>query len=238
MQGTFRVTLLLAIHALVVHSYRLVGRFALSTYQKVTHPLYGADPGIDLSITPDTVDLSNIGNEIDVLPPEGGAKRIVMKFGGSSIANAERITYVAKLIKKHCDRGYQPILVCSAMGKTTNSLLSSGDSALKGEVYTEALRNLHISTAKTLGLPERTIYSIEELLTDVEKLLNGIKYIGELSPRTRDTLVSFGERMSVRIMAGMCAFYDMLLISRCDNDYVFLIIDCSHSLQNGNPSTT
>jgi aspartate kinase len=168
----------------------------------ITTTLFGADPGIDLSTTPDSLDLSKVGSDIDILPPQNGVKRVVMKFGGSSIANAERVTYVAKLIKKHVDKGYQPILVCSAMGKTTNSLLSSGESALNGEINTGALRNLHISTAKTLGLPSTTICDLEDLLSDVEKLLNGIKYIGELSPRTRDTLVSFGERMSVRVMAA------------------------------------
>ena len=54
-----------------------------------------------------------------------------MKFGGSSIANAERIDYVANLIKTQRERGYRPrAVVCSAMGKTTNSLLSAGEFAL------------------------------------------------------------------------------------------------------------
>lgn len=56
---------------------------------------------------------------------------VVMKFGGSSIANAERIDYVANLIKTQRERGYRPrAVVCSAMGKTTNSLLSAGEFAL------------------------------------------------------------------------------------------------------------
>jgi hypothetical protein len=41
-------------------------------------------------------DLSKVGEDIEISPPEDGIKKIVMKFGGSSLANAERITYVAK----------------------------------------------------------------------------------------------------------------------------------------------
>jgi aspartate kinase len=54
-----------------------------------------------------------------------------MKFGGSSLADAERVEHVAQLIKEQIHLGYNPrAVVCSAMGKTTNSLLSAGDFAL------------------------------------------------------------------------------------------------------------
>jgi hypothetical protein len=55
----------------------------------------------------------------------------VFKFGGSSLANAERIDHVANLIKDQIQAGYRPrAVVCSAMGKTTNNLLSAGEFAL------------------------------------------------------------------------------------------------------------
>lgn len=60
--------------------------------------------------------------------------RVIMKFGGSSLANAERIDYVAQLIKSQIEKGYRPTLVCSAMGKTTNNLLNAGSFALEGNV--------------------------------------------------------------------------------------------------------
>lgn len=54
-----------------------------------------------------------------------------MKFGGSSLANLDRIDHVAHLIQDQISYGYRPrAVVCSAMGKTTNSLLSAGDFAL------------------------------------------------------------------------------------------------------------
>ena len=55
----------------------------------------------------------------------------VFKFGGSSLANDERIDHVANLIKDQIEHGFQPrAVVCSAMGKTTNNLLSAGEFAL------------------------------------------------------------------------------------------------------------
>jgi len=58
-------------------------------------------------------------------------KKITMKFGGSSIANAERVDEVAHIIKGQIELGYVPVaVICSAMGKTTNMLLSAGDMAL------------------------------------------------------------------------------------------------------------
>lgn len=80
----------------------------------------------------------------DVHPPythvqEEGKKttRVIMKFGGSSLANAERVDYVAKLIKSQIEKGYRPTVVCSAMGKTTNNLLNAGSFALEGNVRSQ-----------------------------------------------------------------------------------------------------
>lgn len=148
-------------------------------------------------------ELEVVGDEIKIFPSETGVSRIVMKFGGSSLASAERIVYVTKLIKSHVESGYKPIIVCSAMGKTTNSLLSAGDFALTdGQINVDSLRTLHVSVAQTLGLGNSTINALNSLLDDLERLLEGVKYIGELSPRTKDVLVSFGERCSIRILAA------------------------------------
>jgi len=153
-----------------------------------------------VNVSPNVLD--KVGDEIIIAPPVNGITRIVMKFGGSSLATPERITYVSKLIKKHVEQGYRPIIVCSAMGKTTNTLLSAGDFALKGQVIVESLRTMHVGTARTLGLPDSTIDSLNALLDSLERLLEGVSYIGELTPRTSDALVSFGERLSIRIVSS------------------------------------
>ncbi|TFJ87241.1 hypothetical protein NSK_001573 [Nannochloropsis salina CCMP1776] len=125
-----------------------------------------------------------------------------MKFGGSSLANAERVDYVASLIKSQIEQGYRPTVVCSAMGKTTNNLLNAGHFALEGSVYIDSLRTLHLSTAQELGMGDEVLAALEELLDELKNLLNGVSCLRELTPRTLDYLVSFGERLSVRIVAA------------------------------------
>ena len=122
---------------------------------------------------------------------------IVMKFGGSSVANAERIRHVAGIIKKFVEK--RPIIVLSAMGDTTDDLLSAADAALSGEVTLDAIETLHKSTAAELGIPTT---EIDHLLGELRTLLTGISMLRELTPRSKDYLVSFGERLSVRIMAS------------------------------------
>lgn len=120
----------------------------------------------------------------------------VMKFGGSSVANAERIKHVASIIKAYKDK--KPVVVLSAMGDTTDHLLDAADKAVTGIVDISGVAKLHEDTAQELGVD---IQSIELLLGELKQLLTGISMLKELTKRTRDYLVSFGERMSVRMMA-------------------------------------
>ena len=126
---------------------------------------------------------------------------IVMKFGGSSVANAERIRHVAEIVRSRLDR--RPVLVLSAMGDTTDWLLEAGETALKkGVVHAEKIEDLHIKTIKDLELGETVEKSVVLLIEELKNLLMGISLIKELTGRTRDYLVSFGERLSVRIAAA------------------------------------
>lgn len=135
---------------------------------------------------------------------------IVMKFGGSSVANAERIRHVASIIQAYKES--KPVVVLSAMGDTTDHLLDAADMAVNGKVDIAKVEKLHLDTAKELGVD---VPAIQELLTELNTLLTGISMLHELTKRTRDYLVSFGERMSVRMMAAYLAkegtpakFYD------------------------------
>ena len=122
---------------------------------------------------------------------------IVMKFGGSSVANAERIKHVASIIKAYQYR--RPVVVLSAMGDTTDHLLEAADKAVEGTVDVAGVAKLHEETAAELGI---NIDTIEALLDELKQLLTGISMLKEVSKRSRDYLVSFGERMSVRMMAA------------------------------------
>ncbi|XP_065021400.1 aspartokinase 2, chloroplastic-like isoform X1 [Musa acuminata AAA Group] len=129
---------------------------------------------------------------------------IVMKFGGSSVASAERMKEVAGLILSFPEE--RPVIVLSAMGKTTNNLLLAGEKAVCCGVSNVSelhelsfVKELHLKTVDELGL-YRTI--ISGFLVELEQLLKGIAMMKELTPRTSDYLVSFGECMSTRIFAA------------------------------------
>ncbi len=122
---------------------------------------------------------------------------IVRKFCGSSVANADRIRLVASIIKEYKEK--RPVVVLSAMGDTTDHLLEAADLAVKGTVDVKNVMELHNQTEKELGIKAD---SLEDLQKELLQLLTGISMLKELTKRTRDYLVSFGERMSVRMMAA------------------------------------
>ncbi|HNX77256.1 MAG TPA: aspartate kinase [Candidatus Rifleibacterium sp.] len=122
---------------------------------------------------------------------------IVMKFGGSSLADAGRIKHVTEIIRMFLPE--KPLIVVSAMGKTTDNLLAAGELAVSGNVCVDAISRLHLTTAEELQInPE----DLNTLLNELHRLLEGISLIREVSDRTRDYLVSFGERLSARILAA------------------------------------
>ncbi|XP_010530884.1 PREDICTED: aspartokinase 1, chloroplastic-like [Tarenaya hassleriana] len=128
----------------------------------------------------------------------------VMKFGGSSLASAERMKEVADLILSFPEE--RPVVVLSAMGKTTNNLLLAGEKAVSCGVSRASeieelviIKELHLRTVKELGVDSSVVSSF---LEELEQLLKGIAMMKELTLRTRDYLVSFGECMSTRIFAA------------------------------------
>ncbi|XP_030960412.1 aspartokinase 1, chloroplastic-like isoform X1 [Quercus lobata] len=128
----------------------------------------------------------------------------IMKFGGSSVASAERMKEIASLVLSFPHE--RPVVVLSAMGKTTNKLLLAGEKAVSCGISNVSeieelsfVKDLHLRTIRELEVDPSVISAhLEEL----EQLLKGIAVMKELTPRTRDYLVSFGECMSTRIFAA------------------------------------
>ena len=85
------------------------------------------------------------------------------------------------------------------MGDTTDHLLEAADLAVKGTVDVKKIMELHNQTEKELGIKADSLVALQE---ELQQLLTGISMLKELTKRTRDYLVSFGERMSVRLMAA------------------------------------
>ena len=117
---------------------------------------------------------------------------IVMKFGGTSVESAAALERVTGIVKSRLDR--KPVVVVSAMGKTTNRLLKIANLAVSG--HREAalgelvdLRDFHLRES---GM-ERTV---DEHFQELTELVKGLAVLGELTPRSIDAISSFGERLS------------------------------------------
>ncbi|MCC7176323.1 MAG: lysine-sensitive aspartokinase 3 [Bryobacterales bacterium] len=132
---------------------------------------------------------------------------IVMKFGGTSVESAAALERVASIVKARLDR--RPAVVVSAMGKTTNKLLSIAADAAAGRrsaalAQLEDLRSFHLREAEPAVLEQdrpavRGI--IEEHFQELGELVKGLGLVGELSPRSVDAISSYGERLSSAIVA-------------------------------------
>jgi aspartokinase/homoserine dehydrogenase 1 len=130
-----------------------------------------------------------------------------MKFGGSSVGNAESAERVKQIV---LDAGEDTVVVVSALGGVTDSLLSLALSAHRGDAsYESSLAELaarHTSMMNETVLPEKrakTAAAVEGLLGELGNILRGVYLIRDLSPKTRDTVASYGERLSAEIIAGM-----------------------------------
>eukprot|EP01023_Acetabularia_acetabulum_P042533 TRINITY_DN4210_c0_g6_i1.p1 TRINITY_DN4210_c0_g6~~TRINITY_DN4210_c0_g6_i1.p1 ORF type:complete len:563 (+),score=97.84 TRINITY_DN4210_c0_g6_i1:41-1690(+) len=132
---------------------------------------------------------------------------IVYKYGGSSLATANHLKRVAEITCSFQE--HLPCVVLSAMGKTTNKLLEAGCQAVctkTSEIGNlQPLREiieLHVDTVRQLQVDIATAPQVELLLTELEQLLVGLSITKDLSPKVKDKLVSFGERLSTRIFAA------------------------------------
>jgi len=123
---------------------------------------------------------------------------IVMKFGGTSVESAAALSRVTGIVRDRLDQ--KPVVVVSAMGKTTNRLLAIANAAVKGEKDNAIrqlleLRDFHLRESNM----ERTV---DEHFQELSDLVKGLAILGELTPRSVDAISSFGERLSSRIVTN------------------------------------
>jgi aspartate kinase len=132
---------------------------------------------------------------------------IVMKFGGTSVESAAAIKRVAGIVKAREAR--HPVVVVSAMGKTTNKLLAIAAAAIAGKKdeyipQLHDLRDFHSREARQLAsLGERVEVDrfLDEHFQELTELVKGLAVLGELTPRSVDAISSYGERLSSFIVA-------------------------------------
>ena len=135
-------------------------------------------------------------------------KPVVMKFGGTSVEDAVAINRTAKIVQGRIDQGQRPIVVVSAMAKVTDQLLAAAKSAARGDrngalAISARLRNRHCDTSAALlpAVLQGPIQSwIQQEFDSIDEILRGLSAVGELTLRTNDMVVSFGERLSSRLI--------------------------------------
>jgi aspartokinase/homoserine dehydrogenase 1 len=157
----------------------------------------------------------------------------VLKFGGSSVAKPERIEGVVRILRQYYQRGDKFAVVFSAFGGVTDSLIEMGNLAADGnERYQDLFQQFsqrHIDAATALLKGEYLDRVLPELETNHEvlgNLLYGVFLVREVSPRTLDYILSFGERNAAFIIshvmrqAGIhAAFLDARKIIKTDKSF-------------------
>jgi aspartate kinase len=131
---------------------------------------------------------------------------IVCKFGGTSVQDAEAMTRLAHIISSR--RKQQPIVVASAMGKTTNQLLEVAQMAAKGkrqdalDLLTK-IKEKHFKEAQKNGIAvteDWVAETINAYFKEMRDIVKGLAALGELTPRITDAIASYGERLSTAIL--------------------------------------
>jgi aspartate kinase len=132
---------------------------------------------------------------------------IIMKFGGTSVEDAPSIERVVEIIRVRLE--LNPVVVVSAMGKTTRGLLEAAEASAAGGAdkslsILARLQGNHRDVAERLAHrnSEGSIFRrIEEYFTELTKLLEGLAVLGEVPPRGLDKILSYGELLSSAILA-------------------------------------
>jgi aspartate kinase len=148
-------------------------------------------------------------------------KKIVMKFGGTAVATGENIRHVANLVADSARKGSSVIVVVSALDGVTDELFEAAEQAQKEKQdYIQAFKQRMLdrhnaAVSKAVKNPrerkeiERTI---RKTIDELEKVLTGICYVGELTAKSKDYVLSFGERLSAPIICS--AIRDLKLESQ------------------------
>ena len=132
----------------------------------------------------------------------------VLKFGGTSVANAENISKVINILKESAQKE-KLVVVVSALGGTTDTLLEAGDLAKNGDsAFTasfEAIENRHIEAVRSLIPIDKqsgVLGGLKKILNELQSTLEGVSLLKEFSDKTHDKIVSFGERLSSFIVVN------------------------------------
>lgn len=167
---------------------------------------------------------------------------LVLKFGGTSVGSAAAMKKVCNIVHSVLHK-QRIVLVVSAMGGTTDKLIEAGHLAAAGdETFRELLKAIedrHLETVRELIPVQHQSHVLSFTKTycnELEDLASGIFMLGELSPRTLDRLMSFGELMSSRILAAAftaegvgCTWKDARELIRTNDQFGYAAVDFTHT---------
>ncbi len=134
-----------------------------------------------------------------------------MKFGGTSVEDPAAINRTAAIVAGRVSAGRQPVVVVSAMAKVTDQLLRAASAASVGDrtgalAISSRLRSRHRDTAAALIKNQKDsaalVTWIDKKFDQLDEVLRGLAAILELTPRISDLIVSYGERLSSRMIAA------------------------------------
>ena len=156
----------------------------------------------------------------------------ILKFGGTSVGSVASIQSLMQIIQQECKSGNKPLIVLSAMGGATNLLCTMAENAANGISYNQELKFLesrHFEVIKALIDPQRQnlmFTRLKLLLNELEDILQGVQSLSELTPRTRDLILSYGERCSTLLISKIAEesladvlFADTSQLIKTDNCY-------------------
>lgn len=129
---------------------------------------------------------------------------VVMKFGGTSVEDATAMLRTAGIVEGRLRKGLRPVVVVSAMAKVTDTLLAAAAAAGRNEreealKLSDSLRTRHLNVAAELAQGDALTslqLNIHHDFDALDEMLRGICAVGELTLRSTDNVVSFGERLS------------------------------------------
>jgi len=137
--------------------------------------------------------------------------RIVMKFGGTAIDSPDKVNHVANLIKMYKRNGDNEIIsVVSAVRGMTDAILAISNSIKRGDKvsinnFIKRTRDIHTTIVERSLVDEKLKAEarsvISKLIHELENILDGIALLSEVTPKSLDYLLSFGERLSTPIVS-------------------------------------
>jgi len=170
----------------------------------------------------------------------------ILKFGGSSVGDAERIKHVIEIIKQSLNKSKKIAVIFSALQKVTDNLLRMSQmAAASNNEYLDLFKKLearHISIAQEIlavKTQSSVLANLKLTLNELEDVLHGVYLVKELSPRTQDFILSFGERLSSLLITQAlkdrkvdCEYLDARVLIKTDESFGGAKVDFDITYKN------